>query len=114
MARIAAALKQGSRARVALPHMIARAIVAVVFLTAAYAGSARAETLASACTQSYQPQTLDVSQPINLGQLKAQIYFYACSGAYDGELTKVLSDAQSYVEKRAGEVSKPCLLYTSD
>src|SRR5665647_3099512 len=114
MARIAAAPKLGSLTRVSLSHGIARAIAAAIVLTAGFAGSARAETLASACTQSYPPQTLDVTQPINLGQLKAQIYFYACSGAYDVELTKVLSDAQSYVEKRAGEVAKPALVLDID
>ncbi len=75
MARIAAALKLDSRTWASLSHGIARAIAAAIVLAAAYAGNARAETLASACTQSYPPQTLDVTQPINLGQLKAANLF---------------------------------------
>lgn len=114
MARIAVALKEAPRTPGLLFRGFAKATLAAVILATACAGSVRAETLASACTQSYQPQTLDVTQPINLGQLKQQIYFYACSGAYDSELTKVLSDAQSYVEKRAGEVSKPALVLDID
>ena len=90
-------------------YILARLILAAAVLFTAYAGSARADTLASACTKTYPPQTLDVAQQINLGQLKAQLYFYACSGGYDADMNKVLADAKAYVEKRAGEVSKPAI-----
>ncbi len=73
----------------------------------------RADTLASACNKTYAPQTLDNTQPINLGQLKLQLYHYA-SGTYDGELDKVLSEVRDYLEKRANEVSKPALLLDID
>jgi acid phosphatase len=112
MTRISAASKPVRL--VSLARGLAAAALAAAILATAYGGNVRAETLASACTQSYQPQTLDVTQPINLGQLKQQIYFYACSGAYDEELTKVLSGAQIYLEKRVGEVSKPALVLDID
>jgi acid phosphatase len=95
-------------------HILARLILAATVLFTAYAGSARADTLASACTKTYPPQTLDVTQQINLGQLKAQLYFYACAGGYDADMNKVLADAKAYVEKRAGEVSKPAIVLDID
>jgi acid phosphatase len=86
---------------------------AVVFIAASTAGL-RAEPLASACSKTYSPQAVDVTQPLNLGQLKLQLYFYACSGAYDSDLNKVFSDARTYLEKRASEVSKPALVLDID
>ena len=74
----------------------------------------RPDPLASACGKTSQPQAIDVTQPLNLGQLKLQLYFSACSGAYDSDLNKVLSDARSYLEKRASEVSKPALVLDID
>lgn len=114
MPRITSALNQNFSAIAPLTRGIARTVLAAGLLVTAYAGSVPADTLASACTQSYQPQSLDVTQPINLGQLKRQVYFYACAGAYDSELTTVLADAQSYVEKRAAEVSKSALVLDID
>jgi len=114
MACITSALNQNPSATVPLTRAIARTVLAAALLVAAAAGSVRADTLASACTKTYLPQTLEITQPINLGQLKLQIYHYACSGAYDSELDKVLSDARSYLEKRAGEVSKPALVLDID
>ena len=58
--------------------------------------------------------SLDMTQPLNLGELKLQILNYACTGAYDAEIAKVLSEAQAYVEKRAGEVVKPALVLDID
>ena len=89
-------------------------VLAAALFIGAFGASLRAEPLASACTKTYAPQTLDNTQPLNVGQLKLQIYHYACSGAYDSELDKVLSDARSYLEKRAGEVSKPALVLDID
>jgi hypothetical protein len=101
-------------ARIPMIDGIARIVFALALLIAACAGDARTEPLTSACTKTYPPQTLDMTQPINLGQLKAQLYFYACSGAYDSDLNKVLADAQAYVEKRAGEVTKPAIVLDID
>ena len=107
-------LNRGSATIIPMTHRIVRTVFAAALLIAAAAGSVRADSLASACTKPYLPQTLDNTQPINLGQLKLQIYHYACSGAYDSELDKVLSDARSYLEKRAGDVSKPALVLDID
>jgi hypothetical protein len=88
-------------ATIPMSHGIARIVFALVLLIAACGGDGRAEPLTSACTKTYPPQTLDMTQPINLGQLKAQLYFYACSGAYDRDLNKVLADAQALRSARA-------------
>jgi acid phosphatase len=92
---------------------IAAIIAAAVFLATGTI-SAGAEPLANACTKTYAPQTLDNSQPLNLGQLKNQLYFYACSGAYDSDLDKVLAEARAYVEMRAAQVAKPAIVLDID
>ena len=69
---------------------------------------------AAACDTVPPLNSLEMTQPLNLGELKQQIRHYACSGAYDSELAKVVSEAQAYVEKRAGEVVKPALVLDID
>ena len=91
-----------------------RIVFAAALLAVGSAGNLRADTLASACTKTHAPQTLDDTQPINLGQLKLQLYFYACSGTYDSDLGKVLADAQAYVEQRAVHVSNPAIVLDID
>ena len=91
-----------------------RIVFAAAMLAVGSAGNLRADTLASACTKTYAPQTLDDTQPINLGQLKLQLYFYACSGAYDSDLGKVLAEAQAYVEISAAQVSNPAIVLDID
>jgi predicted secreted acid phosphatase len=90
------------------------AVIAASVVLAIGTFSAHAEPLANACSKTYAPQTLDVTQPINLGQLKKQLYFYACSGAYDSDLNKVLAAARVYVEQRAAQVSKPAIVLDID
>lgn len=94
-------------------RLIAAALTSA-WLSLILPSGAQADTMASACTKTYAPATLDVTQPINLGQLKLQLYFYVCSGAYDSELSSVAAAAQTYLEKRAGEVSKPALVLDID
>ena len=96
------------------PGTMGRTVLAAAAVFAAVAVNAQADTLASACTKTYAPQTLDNTQPINLGQLKLQIYFYTCSGAYDADMNKVLGEARAYVEERAGEVAKPAIVLDID
>src|SRR5262249_59855617 len=50
----------------------------------------------------------------NRGEPKLQIRHYVCSGAYDSEVAKVLSQAQTYVEMRADEVSRPAIVLDID
>jgi hypothetical protein len=69
---------------------------------------------AAACDTVPPLNSLEMTQPLNLGELKQQIRHYACSGAYDNELAKIVSEAQAYVEKRAGEVAKPALVLDID
>jgi acid phosphatase len=112
------ALKQivsaGALLRLPMRRLGHALVLALALAVATFAASAHADPLASACTKTYLPQTLDVTQPINLDQLKAQLYFYACSGAYDSDVAKVTADAQAYVEKRAAEVSRPALVLDID
>ena len=93
---------------------LAKFALTAILLIAAGAVDARAEPLASACSKTYAPQTLDNTQPLNLGQLKNQLYFYACSGAYDRDLNKVAGKAQAYVAMRAAQVAKPALVLDID
>ncbi|MEJ2378133.1 MAG: HAD family acid phosphatase [Pseudolabrys sp.] len=78
------------------------------------AAAAQAQPQSAACTRTYAPATLQYSQPLNLGQLKNQLYYYACSGAYDSDLNKVLSAATAYVATRAAQVTKPALVLDID
>ncbi len=79
----------------------------VVLLLAPVTAAAGA---AAACDTVPPLNTLEMTQPLNLGELKQQVLHYACSGVYDSEVAKVLSEAQAYVERRAGEVAKPAHL----
>ena len=85
---------------------LAKIALILAALLPALAFPAQAAPLANACSKSktYAPQTLDLTQPLNLGQLKNQLYFYACSGAYDSDLNKVLAGARAYVAARAAHV----------
>lgn len=111
MARISSRSNRESPAQTAT--RLAGILFTAVFLVMAGAG-AQADMMASACKRTYAPQTLDATQPINLGQLKNQLYFYACSGAYDSDLNKVLSEARAYVAMRAAQVQKPAVVLDID
>ena len=91
--------------------------VAVAAVALVLVGVARDTTQAgvAALCESVPPlNSLEMTQPLNLGELKQQIRHYACSGAYDSEVAKVLSEAQTYLERRAGEVTKPALVLDID
>jgi hypothetical protein len=91
-----------------------RVAIAAAAIIAVVTGTAQADMVAASCPHSYPPQTLDMTQPINLGVLKRQLLHYACSGTYDGELTKVGGAAQAYLGNRAKEVSKPAIVLDID
>src|SRR5262245_3587455 len=74
----------------------------------AYAGAA------ALCDAVPPPTSLNMTQPLNLGELKLQILHYACSGTYDSEIANIASQAQAYLEKRASEVVKPALVLDID
>src|SRR6267142_7000910 len=91
--------------------VIARAAAAALALALLCAAPGAALAGAAAVCDTVPPlNSLEMTQPLNLGELKQQIRHYACSGAYDSELATVVSAAQAYVEKRAGEVVKPALV----
>lgn len=54
------------------------------------------------------------AQPANLDDLKTQVRAYYSSGAYESDVAAVDAAAQSYVEKRAGEVARPALVLDID
>ncbi len=88
---------------------------AVTLVSGALAARAEPVSALPLCAQKhYTPQTLDMSRRINLGQLKNQLAFYACSGAYDSDLNKVLGAASAYVAQRAAQVSKPAIVLDID
>jgi acid phosphatase len=114
MAPVTSTAKSLFFARMPMRRAIARLALAAVLAMTAFAGGALADPLASACTKTYAPQTLDVTQPINLGELKNALYFYACSGAYDSDMSKVTADAAAYVAARAAQVAKPAMVLDID
>jgi len=90
------------------------ATIASVLAMLCAASDAASAGAAAACDRIPPLITLDMTQPLNLGELKLQIRHYVCSGAYDSEVAKVLSDAQTYVEARASEVSRPAIVLDID
>jgi predicted secreted acid phosphatase len=97
-----------SRRRVFLASLVFLALALCAAPDGAVAGAA------AACTRVPPPTSIEMTQPLNLGELKLQILHYACSGAYDAEVAKVLGEAQAYVERRAAEVAKPALVLDID
>jgi hypothetical protein len=94
---------------------LAQIVLILAALLPALALPVEAEPLANACKgKTYAPQTLDLTQPLNLGELKNQLYFYACSGAYDGDLNTALAAARAYVAARAAHVRKPAIVLDID
>jgi len=94
-------------------RMLAAACAAALFVPSLAPDTAAAGA-AAACESVPPFNTLVITQPLNLGELKQQILHYACSGAYDAEVANVLSEAQAYVEQRASQVTKPALVLDID
>jgi len=90
------------------------AAIASAFAMVCAASDVASAGAAAACERVPPLITLDMTQPLNLGELKLQILHYVCSGAYDSEVAKVLSEAQTYVEARTGEVSRPAIVLDID
>jgi predicted secreted acid phosphatase len=59
-------------------------------------------------------QAMVASMPGNLGDLKQQITEYKRSGAYDRDVRAVLSNAQSYVTRRAPLAPNPAIVLDID
>ena len=88
------------RSRRKRSRLAAWSLLAVCLL----AGSVSAQTAAE----------IPLSQPQNLGDLKQQARAYQRSGAYARGLAAVAAAAQTYVEKRAGQVKRPALVLDID
>jgi acid phosphatase len=107
--------KASRRSTVAAETLAPAAIAAIVALAMSCATSGIAAAGAAAACDRVPPLiSLEMTQPLNLGELKLQIRHYACSGAYDSEVAKVLSEAQAYVEQRAGEATRPAVVLDID
>jgi acid phosphatase len=92
-------------------------VVAVAVSTFVLIGASAAPAMAGAaasCRSTPPLTTLEMTQPINLGQLKLQVLHYVCSGAYDSQIANIVSEATAYVERRASEVAKPALVLDID
>ena len=53
-------------------------------------------------------------EPLNIDDLKQQIYEYKRSGAYERDIAAVIRKAQAYIEHRAAAVSKPAIVLDID
>src|SRR5262249_38684346 len=66
------------------------------------------------CPEKLSHQSLLMTQPLNLGELKLQLTDYKCSGQYDREVADVLADAQAYVDVRSRQVNHPAVVLDID
>lgn len=85
-------------------------------LAAAMAVALASAPVAAAPAECPSPRQLDIpqpSRPLNLGLIKKQLRDYHDT-AYPRDLADILADARSFVEQRAGEVSKPALVLDID
>jgi predicted secreted acid phosphatase len=58
-------------------------------------------------------EPLSVAQPLNIDLIKRQLIRYRCT-RYDFEVSAVLTDAQTWVQARAPQVSKPAIVLDID
>ncbi len=68
---------------------------------------------AAECPAPRQPNIPRPTEPLNLGLIKSQLRHYHDT-AYARDLADVIADARTYIEQRAGEVSKPALVLDID
>src|SRR5712691_3331876 len=90
-----------------MKHILATA----VFLAALISATG---TFAAKCPDQRSGLSLEQTQPLNVGQIKLLALEYKCFGDYDRDVEKALSEANAYVTKRAGEVSRPALVLDID
>jgi predicted secreted acid phosphatase len=100
-----------ARTRTAFITGIVSLAAAVALLSLAFS-SAFANGLLK-CPATDSPNTLESTQPLNLGELKQQLSYYKCFH-YDADIKSVLTQAQIYVEDQAAQVTKPALVLDID
>ena len=88
-------------------------LLAVVALLAA-AIAAPEPASATTCPASPILRRAEGTVPPNIGDLKSQLLNYKCFGTYDREVARVFARAQAYVERRAGRVTKPAVVFDID
>jgi len=87
--------------------LFAAVVVSALFVTASI-------TRADDCPATPNLPSSDASLPTNLGILKLQLLDYKCFGAYDRDVTNVLSETKAYLEYRANGVGKLALVLDID
>jgi hypothetical protein len=88
------------------------AFFAMILLAAGGFSPAFAQAPAG-CEPRPDPQKLDATRPLNVGQLKLQLVYYRCT-RYDTEVAAVLRKARGWVERQAAHVMKPALVLDID
>lgn len=84
---------------------------------ASFATLAGAALLLAGCTAQPSAQgatPAPTAQIANLTELKTQIYEYQTSGRYARDVTAVLAQAQTHVDQRASQVTKPAIVLDID
>ena len=89
----------------------ARVLAVTVFIAALFAPDVLSAT---SCPVTPAAQELEATQPLNIGELKVQALHYRCLGTYDADVARVLAEAKTFVEQRAGQVSRPVLVLDID
>lgn len=87
-----------------------RSIVVLGFICAS--GAAYAENPAG-CSNPIAVPALDISQPLNIDTVKAELLYYRCS-KYDDEVRAVLDDARQWIALRTPQVNNPALVLDID
>lgn len=76
------------------------------------AGTAHAETPAG-CSSPAVASARDISQPLNIDIVKAELLYYRCS-KYDDDVRAVLDDARQWVALRGAQVNNPAIVLDID
>ena len=95
-----------------MPGDWTRQLLAMVVI-AGVLGGAPPLVRAADCPAAREPRISQPTLPLNIDKVKAQLRAYH-QDAYSGDVEAVLADALSFVEQRAGEVSKPALVLDID
>jgi predicted secreted acid phosphatase len=90
-----------------------KALLAFAVLFAA-AIAASEPAFATSCPASPILRRAEGTVPANIGDLKSQLLNYKCFGTYDREVARVFARAKAHLERRAGRVSKPAIVFDID
>ena len=92
--------------------LASRISVAGVVLAVCAAAPAYAD-MPAGCSASMPMPVADISQPLNLDRIKAQLLYYRCT-KYDDDVRSVLADARQWIAARAPQVTHPAIVLDID